>query len=141
MKKIVSEEVSGTGLNQTVYGDTVVSDEAHTFMVHDLVCLIPLVVLVVSLSLFFSFKTTDGTLLPLLTVLISTIWSCGLMSLLHFTFTIVSSIIPVALIAVGSAYGIHVLTHYYIALEKNDKPMTKELHAEIIWSGVLQKRR
>ena len=136
VKKIVSEEVSGTGLNQTVYGDTVVSDEAHTFMVHDLVCLIPLVVLVVSLSLFFSFKTTDGTLLPLLTVLISTIWSCGLMSLLHFTFTIVSSIIPVALIAVGSAYGIHVLTHYYIALEKNDKPMTKELHAEIIWSGV-----
>ena len=58
------------------------------------------------------------------------------MSLLHFTFTIVSSIIPVALIAVGSAYGIHVLTHYYIALVKNDKPMTKELHAEIIWSGV-----
>lgn len=136
VKAIVSEEVSGTNLNPTIYGDTVVSDEAHTFMVRDLICLIPLVIVVVSLSLFFSFKTTDGTLLPLLTVLISTIWSCGLMSLLHFSFTIVSSIIPVALIAVGSAYGIHVLTHYYIALENNDKPMTKELHAEIIWSGV-----
>lgn len=136
VRAIVSEEVNGTNLNPTIYGDTVVSDEAHTFMVRDLLCLIPLVIVVVSLSLFFSFKTTDGTLLPLLTVLISTIWSCGLMSLFHFTFTIVSSIIPVALIAVGSAYGIHVLTHYYIALENNDKPMTKELHAEIIWSGV-----
>nr|MCR5607220.1 MMPL family transporter [Treponema sp.] len=47
-------------------------------------------------------------------------------------FTLVSSVIPVALIACGSAYGIHVLTHYYIALDEIEGEITKENHKEAI---------
>ncbi|MDE5897906.1 MAG: MMPL family transporter, partial [Treponemataceae bacterium] len=136
VKDIVAEVVQGTNLKWTVYGDPVISDDARAFMLSDLVRLIPLVIIVVIVCLFFSFKTVDGTLLPLLTVLMSTVWSCGLMAMFGVQFTIVSSVIPVALIAVGSAYGIHVLTHYYIALEKIEGPMTKELHAEAVWEGI-----
>ncbi len=136
VKAIVAEETAGTNLRTTVYGDPVISDEARTFMLSDLVRLIPLVVLVVIVCLFCSFTTLDGTLLPLLTVLMSTVWSCGLMALFGVQFTIVSSVIPVALIAVGSAYGIHVLTHYYIALEKLPQPVTRQAHAEAIWASV-----
>lgn len=136
IKKILDENLDGSDLKRTIYGGPVISDECHTYMLSDLIKLIPLVVVVVVLCLFFSFKTVDGTLLPLLTVLISTVWSMGAMALFQVPFTIVSSIIPVALIAVGSAYGIHVLTHYYIELERNDQPMTKELHANLIWRGI-----
>ncbi len=136
VKTIVTEEVTDPSLSVRIYGDAVLNDNARTFMLSDLTRLIPLVVLVVLLSLFFSFKTFDGTVLPLITVLISTIWSCGLMAIFNVTFTIVSSVIPVALIAVGSAYGIHVLTHYYIALEAVDGEMTKEKHAAAIAAGV-----
>lgn len=136
IENIVNEEVEGTRLKATIYGDPVISKNSRKFMMKDLVSLIPLVVVVIVLSLFISFKTVDGTVLPLISVLMATVWSCGLMAMLGIQFTIISSVIPVALIAVDSAYGIHVLTHYYIALDKITEPMTKELHAEAIWTGV-----
>jgi predicted RND superfamily exporter protein len=143
VRNIVTEAIKGTDLNMKMYGEPVISEDARTFMMNDLERLIPLVVIVVLLSLFFSFHTLDGTLLPLIAVLMATIWSCGLMALLNITFTIVSSVIPVALIACGSAYGIHVLTHYYIAvddmkaeLDKTNSPWTKEKHLETICKGL-----
>lgn len=139
IRKIVNEETAGEDIKVSLYGDTVMSDNSRTFMLHDLVRLIPIVVIVVIATLFFSFKTLDGTLLPLLTVLVSAIWSCSLMAIFGVPFTIVSSIIPVALIAVGSAYGIHVLTHYYIMLDAkldSGATMTRELHAEVISAGL-----
>lgn len=61
------------------------------------------------------------------------------MAIFKFSFTIVSSVIPVALIACGSAYGIHILTHYYIALDEEVKKgtvITKEIHKQVILRGV-----
>lgn len=139
IRKIVNSEIEGHDVKMSLYGDTVMSDNSRTFMLHDLVRLIPIVVIVVIGTLFFSFKTLDGTMLPLLTVLVSAIWSCGLMAIFGVPFTIVSSIIPVALIAVGSAYGIHVLTHYYIMLDaKLDSgvSMTRDIHGEVITAGL-----
>lgn len=136
IQKIVAEETKDSNLIPTIYGDPVISQNSRKFMMKDLISLIPLVVVVIVLSLFISFKTVDGTVLPLISVLMATIWSCGLMAMLGVQFTIISSVIPVALIAVDSAYGIHVLTHYYIALDKITEPMTKDLHANAIWSGV-----
>ena len=48
----------------------------------DIVVLIPLVALVVIATLFLSFRRFGGVALPLLTVLVSTVWSVGLMALL-----------------------------------------------------------
>lgn len=136
IEKIVSDALSDSNLKFTIYGDPVISKNSRVFMIKDMVCLIPLVVLIVIASLFISFKTVDGTLLPLLSVLMATIWSCGLMALLGVQFSIISSVIPVALIAVDSAYGIHVLTHYYIALDNLEGELTKESHAQVIWAGI-----
>lgn len=134
--KILDEETAGFNLITRVYGDPVISEQAKIFMLKDLRYLIPLVVLVVLLSLLFSFGTVDGTVLPLLAVLMSTIWSVGLMAVFNHSFSIVSSVIPVALIAVGSAYGIHVLTHYYVALDRSTGPITAESYKEIVFSGL-----
>lgn len=136
VEEICTKAIEGTHLNYTVYGDPVISKNSRKFMIRDIISLIPLVVLVVIISLFVSFKTFDGTVLPLLTVLMAAIWSCGLMALLHIQFSIISSVIPVALIAVDSAYGIHVLTHYYIALEKIEGELTAEKHAHAISAGL-----
>ncbi|MBR1723314.1 MAG: MMPL family transporter, partial [Treponema sp.] len=108
------------------------SHDAREFLMSDLFSLIPFVALIVLFSLYFSFHTWSGTLLPLITVLISTVWSVGLLCLLNFSFTIIGSMIPVCLIACGSAYGIHVMTHYYIGLDKIQGEITKEKHAGAI---------
>ena len=136
IKAICEKETADTDLEVRYFGDPVLSNDAHDFMIADLVVLIPFVAMIVLLSLYFSFHSWSGTLLPLITVLMSTIWSVGIMCMLNITFTIVGSMIPVCLIACGSAYGIHVLTHYYIGLDKVEGEMTKEKHADAIVYGL-----
>ncbi|MBR0155062.1 MAG: RND family transporter [Treponema sp.] len=136
VRKIVKEETAGHELKYEIFGDPVVAESARNFMLSDLAFLIPLVIIVVLLSLFFSFKTLDGTLLPLITVVMATVWTVGIMAAFNVTFTIVSSVIPVALIAVGSAYGIHVLTHYYVACESLNTELTKEQYQNAVFSGL-----
>ena len=108
-------------------------------MYSDMMLLIPFVVLVVLIVLFLSFRTAAGVFLPLLAVAISSVWTLGLMSFLNFKLTMVGTAIPVILVSVGSAYGIHFLSHYYDELQKYGKPIkTREDHHELILS-VLKK--
>ena len=134
--KIVEKETAGKKLLVKIVGEPVQSMNSKNYMMSDLVGLIPLVAIVVIISLYLSFHTMEGTLLPLLTVLMSASISVGLMGLLGYTFTLVSSVIPVALIAVGSAYGIHVLTHYYVEVDKLTGNITKEMHEEALLRGL-----
>lgn len=136
IQKICETALEGSDLEVRYFGDPVLSDNGYTFMVSDLLLLIPFVALVVLLSLYFSFHTWSGTLLPLITVLMATVWSVGIMCMLNVTFTIIGSVIPVCLVACGSAYGIHVLTHYYIGLDKIEGEITKENHAGAIEYGL-----
>lgn len=78
----------------------------------DLGKLIPIVLLFVMGILFISFKSLRGVFLPLSCVLMSIVWVLGIMSLLKIPLTIVSDAMPVILVAVGSAYGIHMLSKY-----------------------------
>jgi hydrophobe/amphiphile efflux-3 (HAE3) family protein len=104
-------------------------------MVKDLTKLIPYVIIVVLLTLWFSFKRPLGVILPMITVLVSTIWSLGLMSLLGVEMTLISTVIPVLLVAVGSAYGIHIMAHYFEESEKmlsKGKAITKNEHEALL---------
>ena len=78
----------------------------------DLNFLLPLVSILVFLTLLVSFGSLRGVLLPLLSVIISTIWTLGLMSLFGVALTVISNIIPVILVAIGTAYSIHVISRY-----------------------------
>ncbi len=133
---VAGEEAPLPNLKLTFVGDPVVGENALLFMKSDLFRLIPLVVLVVLICLFLSFNTLEGTLFPLITVFMATVWSMGIMAMMNITFTIISSVIPVALIAIGSAYGIHVLNHYYADLEKASGEITREQHLDIILGGL-----
>lgn len=78
-------------------------------MKKDLISLLPIAFLVIALILFFSFRSLVGVIMPLLTAVIAIIWSLGLMSLTGFSMSMISNNIPIILLAVGSAYTIHVL--------------------------------
>lgn len=120
----------------TVYitGGPVISATITDAMNDDIVLLIPLVLIVLLGVLFFAFHRTSGIILPVLTVLIATIWSVGSMPLLGIKLSILSMIVPVILVAVGSAYGIHVVTHYYE--ETGKKQLTNEEHRQIVFGLV-----
>lgn len=79
----------------------------------DLKILLPLVILIIIIVLYFSFWSLRGVILPLLVVSLSAVWTLGLMAMFNVPITIISFILPVILMAIGIAYCIHVLNKYY----------------------------
>ena len=108
----------------------------------DLGKLVPLVILLIILTLYFSFKSLRGVFLPLITVLISTVWTLGLMSLMKIPLSIASNAIPVLLVAIGSAYGIHMLSKYNEEIHRGEdkiqgiKDALSEVGVPIFLAGI-----
>ena len=124
----------------TVYvtGMPVISSTINEAMNADLKLLVPLVILVVLAILFFSFRGFTPVVLPLLTVLIATIWSVGAMPLFGIKLSVISTVLPVILVAVGSAYGIHIVTHYLAA---HRDVISRDEHRELVLAVVMKIRK
>ncbi|MCA0933344.1 MMPL family transporter [Lutimonas saemankumensis] len=75
----------------------------------DLTLLLPIAIILIAVILFLSFRSAKGVVLPLLSALIAIIWALGSMSLLGFSMSMISNNIPIILLAIGSAYTIHVV--------------------------------
>ncbi len=86
---------------------------AERVIYRDLRVLLPLAALVVFLILLGAFRTLWGILLPFGSVSIAVLWTMGLMAFLGYEFTLVSMLIPIILMAMGSAAGIHVMNRFY----------------------------
>ncbi|OGJ90974.1 MAG: hypothetical protein A2268_10050 [Candidatus Raymondbacteria bacterium RifOxyA12_full_50_37] len=82
-------------------------------MQHDIAMLVPLVFIVVVILLLLSIGNIGGVCLILSSITISLIWTMGLMSLLGIRMSLISTSIPVLLVAIGSAYAIHIIHRYY----------------------------
>jgi len=100
-------------------------------IIADNVLLIPLVVVVVLTVLFLSFRRLIFVVLPISTVLIAVIWTIGLTGLLELKLSIITTILPVILVAIGHAYGVHILTHY--VKEFRDKELSLEEHRQLVF--------
>ncbi|TVR65891.1 MAG: RND family transporter, partial [Spirochaetaceae bacterium] len=120
------------GVNFYFAGDPVIAVLLSASMRSDLLVLIPLVVVVVLTALFLFFRRTGGVLLPIITVLVSSVWTIGAMALLGIALTMVATVIPVLMVAVGSAYGIHIVNHYYRTLDGENAPVDADRHKQII---------
>lgn len=107
--------------------------EISEVILNDLKFLIPLIGLLIIISLLIAFHTLRGVVLPILSVSMSTIWTLGAMSILKIPLTVISDIIPVILIAVGSAYSIHVISKFDedLLTDKDRLKQSKKALAEV----------
>ena len=121
--KEIKNKVEAMNLPETFYfgGLPFFLNDVTTLMLSDIVWLLPITFLVIALFLFISFRSLRGVLLPLITAGISVIWTIGLMSFTGFALTITSSYIPVVLLAVSTAYTIHVVNSYEFSRIVNRK--------------------
>jgi len=115
-----------------ITGLPVFSAVVNEAMGADLRFLIPLVVVAVLLVLFLSFRKVGGIVLPIITVAISATWAIGAMAFLGFKLSIITTVLPVILVAVGSAYCIHVVSHYYDEIA-GKRELSREEHTRIIF--------
>ena len=111
IRKIARETFAGFA-EVYITGMPVINATINEAMIADNIVLIPLVLLFLLAVLFFSFRRFTFVMLPLLTVIVAVTWTTGAMALLGVPLSILTTLLPVILVAVGSAYGIHVITHY-----------------------------
>ena len=81
-------------------------------MRRDLGLFVPLVVLAIVVVLYAAFRWRWGVLIPFTVVGLSVLWTVGLMAICSVPLTVLSFILPVVLMAIGIADGIHVLSRY-----------------------------
>jgi len=85
---------------------------ADKYMDRDNRVMLPLIVIVVILLLWLAFHSLRGVWIPLAVVAAATIWTFGAMHLVDLKITFISSSIPIVLVAMGIADGIHVIHEY-----------------------------
>jgi len=93
----------------------------------DMKRMVPVVILAILLVLMGVLKSFKSTLFTFLVVAVSSVWTFGLMALVGIPTYAVSTMIPVMLIAIGVADGIHFYSHLGIYLRKN--PGAEKLEA------------
>lgn len=88
---------------------------------------LPLVTLMSLIVLFLTLRTVRGVLLPLGVVGSSVVWMLGTMSLMNIPLYAVTTLVPVLLVAIGLAYGIHIMNKYYEAASASPDADRKEI--------------
>jgi len=96
-----------------ISGSKAVSSVIGKLMISDLGVLFPVVVILIVLILFLSFRTLRGVILPLVNVIMATVMAMGFMGWTGQPISMATMVLPIILIAVGTAYAIHVINRYY----------------------------
>lgn len=106
----------------------------------DMKKMVPIVIGVIILVLYTVLRSIRHTISTLAVVLISTIWAFGLMAVLGISIYAVTIMIPVMLIAIGVADGIHLYSHLRLFLDEHPEATVKEAISDMIrnmWKPVV----
>ena len=96
-----------------VAGDAAVSEYFGKYVFLDSMRLTPAAFFIVSLILFVAYRSLRGVLLPNLVVLSAVGTTLGVMAALDIPYYGITNALPVLLVAIGVADGIHILGEYY----------------------------
>ena len=106
----------------------------------DMKRMVPIVLLVITIVLYFMLRSIRSTLLTMSVVFFSTLWAFGLMAMVNIPIYAVSTMIPVMLIAIGVADGIHLYSHLQLFQRKNPDAGKKEAVTDMVkhmWKPVV----
>jgi hydrophobe/amphiphile efflux-3 (HAE3) family protein len=141
IKEIINLELQGGGPEKIyVAGRPVLEVTFGEYMSQDMQKMMPLVLVVIILVLFLTFRSLRGVLLPLSVVVGSVIWAMGTMTFFNIPLFTISTQMPIILMAVGTAYGIHILNKYYQEVLENPEREKREVILETmreIWKPVV----
>jgi len=119
----IKSKISELVIPEKIYygGLPFMMNDIADLIISDIVRLIPITFFLIALILFLAFKTARGVILPMLTAALSVIWVLGTMVLFGFELSMISNITPIILLAVGSAYTIHVLNRINATIDTDRK--------------------
>jgi len=101
-------------------GNPFISTYSYLSAQDDMRRLTPWAALAIVLIMMIAFRDVTATLLALVSTGIGMVFSLGMMGAFGVPFTIVLGSMPIVMLALGSAYAIHVLARYYSLAEDCD---------------------
>jgi predicted RND superfamily exporter protein len=124
----VMQRINGLNLPEKVYfaGSTFLTGYVADIIGRDMLRLIPIAFLLIAFILFLSFRSARGVILPLLTAGLAILWAIGTFVALGFKLSMVSNNVPIIVLAVGSAYAIHVVNRINQSTESSTKKAVTE---------------
>lgn len=97
----------------TYFGLPIIIEQTSYDAQRTLRVLAPLSGLLLLLILYWGFRSLQGVILPVFVALLASLWTLGLAALVGESLTVVSATLPVILLAMVTAYGIHFVNRYY----------------------------
>ena len=101
-----------TDLTLYQIGMPLVSEALVNFTQKDFFRLPPLTFLLIAFILFYLFRKAQYVLIPLASMGLALVWTLGLMAYLGISLSMLTMIVPVFLVAVGTAYCLHIVSEY-----------------------------
>jgi len=117
----LAEETSTSEELLYVAGEGAVSGYMASYIDADAQRLNPIAGLVITLVLFVAFRTLRGVIIPNIMVLATVGAALGAMAGFGVPFFVITNALPVILIAIGVADGIHIMGQYYEEVAHNPK--------------------
>jgi predicted RND superfamily exporter protein len=133
IRSIAQEERGDAELS--VSGGPHLKVEISRTLVRDFIRIIPPILLLLALIPFLAFRSVIGVLVPLLTVVVSLVWTVGVLGWIEQPLNIVTSIVPPLILTVGFAYAIHVVSAYYDEI-KEEPPGSIAERREVVRKGL-----
>ena len=91
-----------------VVGEPAISYSLFTNVEHDIFVFVGAAILLIFISFYFIFRSLAGLFLPLTAILMAVTWTMGLIGYWGTEITIMSGVMPIVLLVVGSSFAIHV---------------------------------
>lgn len=136
----LSNSYQGDGDLLYVAGQPIIEGTMGILMPKDMKTMMPIVLVLIIIVLMIVLKSVKATILTLVVVLLSSIWSFGIMAGLGIPIYAVSTLIPVLLIAIGVADGIHMFSHLQLYMKSNKEKSKEEKISNMInemWKPVV----
>jgi uncharacterized protein len=126
--------IESLSLPESIYygGLPFMLNDITQLLIDDMIWLIPICFVIIALILLLSFRSLRGMFFPLLTAGITVIWTLGIMAVAGIEITINTNFMPVVLLAVGSAYTIHVLNSVNQNTDRDGKQAVVKAMASIM---------
>lgn len=120
----VRQLLTRTGPQLTAYqiGMPIVSESLALNTQRDFLRLPPVTFLLVALILLLLFRNLRDTALSLLCVTLTLVWTLGMVAIAGLSLSILTMIVPVFLIAVGTAYCMHIIAEYRHQITRHTSP-------------------
>jgi len=108
--KVAELEARGGNNSFFISGRPVIEGVFGMYMPQEMKRMQPMIMLLLVLLLYVSFRTPRGVFLPLLGVLMAEIWTLGTMAALGINIYTITTMLPILIMAIGIADAVHFLS-------------------------------